>query len=280
MYVYGGDKFKLSTFYKKRFFGIYPMFWIAYFFGFLLLFWIYKQIPFQSVPKWKFIFTIIGCDGMISSSTSTFYILGEWFLGCIICLYIVFPLMRFLINKYPKISVFLILTAFCAMELFYNWRLPRDVIFITRLPEFCFGMYFIKYIKKVKWPFAIAGLIIIIVNWIIAPDFIPQDVQILYIGVASFIILMYISKFIEKSKLIVDLSGFISKYSYAIFLTHHVIIMQVCAQFNIMGFSIWSSIACFTLCLVLTLISSVLLYKFEKTIMSKIFTYLATKKTN
>jgi len=40
-----------------------------------------------SVPKWKLIFSIIGVDGYMQQFTSTFYKIGEWFLGCLLILY-------------------------------------------------------------------------------------------------------------------------------------------------------------------------------------------------
>lgn len=271
MHVYGNSKFKLFTFYKKRFFSIYPMFWIAYAFGFLLLFWENGNIPFINVPKSHFLLTIIGFDGNLSPVMSTFYILGEWFLGCIIAMYVVFPILLWLIKKHPIILAFLLIGVFCCMEFVYNGKLYRNYIFLTRLPEFCFGMYFVKYMKffnKKSFVLTLFCVAIVAVNWIIAPKIIPSDIQVFYVGVASFIALMYVSKFFEKSNLIKSLSGFFSKYSYAIFLVHHVVILQISQRFDLLTFRLTSSIALFLICFVITLILAVLLYKLEKCIMS------------
>lgn len=274
MYVYGDGKLKIWKFYKKRILGIYPMFWIAYFFGFLLLFALCGRIPFNNIPPTRFIFTIFGLDGMLLTVLPNYYILGEWFLGCIILLYVVFPIFRYIIKKIPRVSVIIILVIFALMEIFYNGDLNKDVIFLTRLPEFCFGMYLVQYVKKVNLSTAIVSLAIICTNWIIKPDFIAGDVQVLYIGIASFLVLMYLDKFVEKSNLLKDLSMFFSKYSYAIFLTHHVIITQVTSWINVFNMSWYGSCAAFLLCFTLTLISSYLLYKLEKKITSRINFYI------
>ena len=89
MYVYE-EKCDLKTFYKKRFFSIYPMFWIAYFFAFCYLFYVNKAIPGGGAPKKNFILSIIGFDGLMAENVQTFYILGEWFLGAIILMYVFF----------------------------------------------------------------------------------------------------------------------------------------------------------------------------------------------
>ena len=97
----------------------------------------------------------------------TFYILGEWFLGCIIALYIVFPIMRWLINKHPFIALVVLIALFCFMEIGYKGEIPQNLIFITRMPEFCFGMYFVKYISffRKKSPyFAVLGFIVVSIN--------------------------------------------------------------------------------------------------------------------
>lgn len=272
MYVYGRGKFKIGLFYKKRFFNIYPMFWIAYLFAFLYLFWINGNIPFMDVPKINLLLTLVGFDGCFSLIMPTFYILGEWFLGCIIALYIVFPIMRWLINKHPYIGIIVLIIVFCCMEFIYDGKLYRNCIFLTRLPEFCFGMYFVKYIKFFKKRLYILSLLsiaIFVCNWILAPS-IPDDIQVLYVGVSSFIFLMCISKIFKKFNLITCISNFISKYSYAIFLVHHVVIIQLAMHFDILSFRITSSIVLFVLCFVVTLILSVLLYNFEKMIMLNI----------
>lgn len=273
MYVYGNREFKIKQFYFKRFLSIYPMFWIAYFFAFLYLFWINGCFPFVGVPKSHFLLTIIGFDGNLSPIMSTFYILGEWFLGCIIAMYVVFPIILWLIKKHPIINIFILIGIFCLMEFVYDGALYRNYIFLTRLPEFCFGMYFVKYIKffkKKPYILAIVCVLVIAANWIIAPKFIPSDIQVFYVGAASFLVLMYISKFFEKSYMVKKLSGFFSKYSYAIFLVHHVVIIQIASHFNLIALSWTSSAILFTLCFTVTIFLATLLYKLEKTVMSTV----------
>ncbi|MEG1958059.1 MAG: acyltransferase family protein, partial [Lachnospiraceae bacterium] len=99
MYVYD-EKCELKKFFQKRFLAIYPMFWIAYSCAFLYLFYVNKGVN-NGAPKINMILTILGLDGYLAENIPTFYILGEWFLGAIIIMYLIFPLLRILINKFP-----------------------------------------------------------------------------------------------------------------------------------------------------------------------------------
>ena len=43
------------------------------------------------IPRWRVIFSVLGLDGYLAPVTVTFYKIGEWFLGVILILYLVFP---------------------------------------------------------------------------------------------------------------------------------------------------------------------------------------------
>lgn len=86
------DKWNLKNYAKSRVMAIYPDFWVS----FLVLF-IYSDVLHgnnATVPKWKIIFSVLGIDGYMQQFTSTFYKIGEWFLGCLLVLYFLFPLFR------------------------------------------------------------------------------------------------------------------------------------------------------------------------------------------
>ena len=61
MYVYG-EKLDWTVYLKKRFTGIYPMFWIAFLTATFISFFRDGGIR-KGVPGWKIIFSILGIDG-------------------------------------------------------------------------------------------------------------------------------------------------------------------------------------------------------------------------
>ena len=94
MHRYGKEEgFKIGKFYSRRFLGIYPLFWIAYLIGFFAVYWQLGHL--YDVPSWSLIWSIIGLDGWVVNWVPTFYMVGEWFLGSIIMLYLAFPAVRF-----------------------------------------------------------------------------------------------------------------------------------------------------------------------------------------
>lgn len=262
MYVYQ-NKDDLKSYFKKRFLSIYPMFWIAYAVVFVL--YLAMGVPIlQQAEPWKFIFTIIGFDGYLLENTRTFYILGEWFLGCIILMYLVFPIIKKGVQKYPKMTAVILLAAGIGSAYFNPTGFPTGKMLLTRLPEFALGMYFIKYIKSVNLPTFIISAVVLILNTVLKPE-INVHIQTMYVGAASFFVLVYISRFFtfEASQ---KACATISKYSYAIFLVHHVIIAMLSGYFNLYTISIKESYLLFFVCCCVITVSSWGLFKVDESV--------------
>lgn len=117
------ERLDVKTFYKKRFLSIYPLFWIAYILGFFAVYW--QLGHFYDIPTWSFIWSFLGLDGWIVNWIPTFYMVGEWFLGSIIMLYLVFPLARWCWRKNRRALIFLSLAA--ALALFWYHPFPMDI---------------------------------------------------------------------------------------------------------------------------------------------------------
>ena len=191
MYVYE-EKCDLKIYFKKRFLSIYPMYWIAYICGFLYLFYTNKAVPGAGGPKINFIFSILGFDGLLAENIPTFYVLGEWFLGAIICMYILFPLLRQGIKKQPVATWAVILVIYAWFMFGYHYNFNVAKIILARLPEIVFGMSFIKLQRKVDWKVALGALAILIINGIAKPSW-SENIQTTYVGILSFLVLVYLS---------------------------------------------------------------------------------------
>ena len=258
MYVYE-HTCELKTFYQKRFKSIYPMFWIAYILAFLYIYVYRGGWATSTVPKSHLLLTLIGFDGYLADMIPTFYLLGEWFLGFIILFYIVFPLLRLLINKHPVFLAVAAVIIYIYLQVDYNFQLASSKNLLVRLPELLFGMYFIKYNKKVKLPVCLIAAVVLVVNQIVKPGW-SQDIQTTYIGIASFLILVYISYYVKNQK-IQTICAWISKYSYAIFLVHHVVIYWTMGTFNLYAMThLQSYLIFFGLCFVIAIMSQLLYY--------------------
>lgn len=234
------------------------MFWTAYAFAFLYLFFINRTI-FNHVPNWNFIFTILGMDGYLSSwKIPTFYILGEWFLGLIIILYFLFPLLRKVLIKNPKILILFVSIVYVVVVENYNFTIGQELNILTRIPEFLFGMYFMLNVKRLTIYHFMGAVCISFVMLFITLN-IHQMYKITITGISIFIILAYIGQYI-KQKIFKDLIIVISKYSYAAFLVHHVIIKKILTGFNGRHISVPESLCLFVITCIVIITASVILH--------------------
>jgi peptidoglycan/LPS O-acetylase OafA/YrhL len=88
------------SFYKKRIRSIFPLFWTTYILFVLSSVIIFHpNLSFHKKNPLTFALTILGLDGFLLYKIPNYYIIGEWFLGCILILYATFPVIRYLFNK-------------------------------------------------------------------------------------------------------------------------------------------------------------------------------------
>ncbi len=253
MHVYN-ERIDLKKFYIKRFIAIYPMFWIAYIVAVLPRLESFLRLD---INKLRFLLTAIGLDGYFAEYGAGFYVLGEWFLGFIVLFYIIFPLLRYLIKKNEIVTWVVIGVLYVVVLKYYDMNMSITKCIFVRLPELCFGMSFVKRnfkVKKLILPLLILGLI---ANAITKPPFMTS-IQTTYVGVSFFIVLVYISRYL-KYNWILRICEFLTKYSYAIFLTHHVIIEYIQAAFDMTNLTVIKNYMLFVIVVTIVLIVSVIL---------------------
>lgn len=267
MYVYD-EKLDLKVYLKKRFLGIYPLFWLTYILAFMINFYVNRGFD-QTIPKWKIIFTVIGFDGTNAYWGPNFYLVGEWFLSVIICLYLIFPLLRILIQKFPLITTLMTIIAYILLVQNYSptAKLPLDCLVFARIPEFIFGMILIKYIKKVSLHLFIPTFIIMLLSIFINTDRFNKMYVITVVGISSFCVFSYLFCNV-KDGLFKTISIFISKYSYAIFLSHHFIMVIFLKHFIYKVMPKSEVIVLYAMLWIITMIASVGLVRINNQIMN------------
>lgn len=259
MYMYGDQNIDVLQYLKKRFLGIYPMFWLAFLFFFAVK-WICQPHFEQSIPRGTILFTLLGIDGQVGIYTSTFYMLGEWFLTVIIVMYILFPVLKRLVLWKPWITLvfFTVMTLLSA----YTWNdgvLAMDAFFFHRIPEFVFGMIFVYYIKRVRWYMFLPAFALLILFSIYKFPNLNYMVRVMSVGVSSFIVWAFLLSFF-KGRITKALSRFVDRYCYPIFLTHHIIMIILLPFWSGSEFSCKQVYFMYAACIVLTLASSMLLF--------------------
>lgn len=260
MYTYQND-FDLRTFYKKRLLTIYPLYWLTYVIVMSYMFIKYKTINPSGATPWKIILSLIGMDAYLGTITETYLCIGEWFLGMIILIYLLFPIIFYMMKR-CEVLLWILLLGVMGWFVLFNFlpMSPATIVFV-RLPEFCFGMTFIKHkewiMAKQKLFLGFAVLLLLMDRYY--RPYISISVRTAYMGIIAFLGFVYISKYLYKVKIINKISAWICKYSYIIFLVHHRIIWETTGKWDMANISKFQSLLLFFICLELIGICAVLI---------------------
>lgn len=270
----------VRKFYLKRIKSIFIPFWIAYICTWILR-WFYNGFaPVFNLDKKYMILSIIGMDGYVANfGVPTFYLLGEWFLGAIIILYLIFPIWRKVFISFPIMTTIFI---FCVRFIFiYKNIFPIPVCFnlFTALSYFSLGALGVYesgikeiQIKKDKMLLCVSACSIVL-GWIVGHVYNKQDIGELFcvLGIVFYIYkisLLCVDKKIWK--IIIGVCGI----SYEIFLVHHNIIYNMCPIIsnNFTNFSmIIGGIIVYSVILIVAYILKVIVEKVMKTKINLIY---------
>ena len=129
---------------------------------------------------------------------------------------------------------------------------------------------------------ALISFIVLLLNTCIKPQF-SEDIQTTYVGISAFLLLVFISQYAQKANIVCKICSFVSKYSYAIFLVHHVIIWYTMMKFDLYSISHLESYLIFIGLFVVILLLSKILFEVDKFVekeAKQLFSYLRIKKVD
>lgn len=222
------NNFNAWQFYKKRFLALFPMFYLIYAcFMFLALVFHQYDLTVEKNP-FAFLLTIVGLDGLLSTVLPTYYLIGEWFLGCIVVLYLLFPAIRYGFYLQKETVLIISFAIFLLLQQYYTFSFPLQRLPLFRMAEFIFGMYYMAYsTQKILYDLRLAAFILSV--FIILYFFdraMLGSIEMNFYGVLTFILLANISQYCtgEPFRRIV---AFLSRYSYPAFLVHHILLKQI-----------------------------------------------------
>ena len=274
MYKYKDKKLSLKEFYINRFKKIFPLFWLSYFIILSISLLLYGSVYINriGVPKYNFVYSILGIDSYLSCfGIKTFYIVGEWFLGFILIFYIVFPLLLFLVKRFPK-STFVVSTVIYIASLFIFKDYQYSAIILPiRLLELVFGMYFILYKNRINLKVVLPFVIFLIVQHVFQFS-INQNILTSVVGISLFVILYYIGGYIKKCSILTRLTTMITTISYPSFIIHHWLIILMVSKIDLYSINKFTTYIIFICCLLTIIICSYLLlgiYNYTRKILSK-----------
>lgn len=221
----------IISYYWKRWKAIFPMYYLAYFSFELQNVVVNKSLFFRGAP-WRYVFTLLGMDGYFSQTFRTYYILGEWFIGPLVMLYLIFPIFLWAMSKNGVITfaVTLGLYVLLANNTVIN---PTPYSSVTYcLVAFVFGMLVMKYKKQLlnRWTAIISLIIFSLIAFIKLP--ITTECLCLLMGGCLFILLFSLGEWLMKNSIADKVFTEIGNISYACFLLQHILIVNVLTAWN------------------------------------------------
>ena len=221
----GREPLNLARFYQKRAKAVYPMFWLAWCIFFPIRF-VTKPGYYAAAKTPSLLLTVLGLDNFAQAAglvTMDFACVGEWFLGSILFLYLLFPLLRWGLRKQPLLTWAVVLAASLPVH-YMGWDARLVAIHI---PEFLLGMAFVHWKRPARLG-VLAGCAVLLFT----PAAADGKVACALFSAAAFILLAALGGCIHWVPL-QNACALLSKYSYAVFLTHHVIILRLVDNFDL-----------------------------------------------
>ena len=214
-----------AQFYKRRARAVYPLFWLAWFVVFSYRF-VAHPGSFGGARTVTLVLTLLGLDNFAVAAGwvgTDFACVGEWFLGSILFLYLLFPLLQRGLRKRPWLTWALTL-AVCIPVHLLGWDARLVAVHI---PEFLFGMTFLTLAGRTRYilaPLLLAGAVLAQ----------PWDGKITsaLAGAGVFILLALAAPLLDRPWPRA-VGAQLAKISYAVFLVHHVLIQELAAHFDL-----------------------------------------------
>lgn len=266
--VYGKRDISLGTFYKKRFLSLYPMFWLAWFAATAVGMLARGELP--SGGRKALLISFSGMDGYLLAlghgELSSFYVVGEWFLGCIILLYLIMPPLLLGIKKEP------ILTLGLGILVAALFHAEPNIFFLRRIPEILIGMAFDRYFTpkrgKTHVAWSLGTLVGIVLLSLMGPKLLVLGFGLelcMVISALSFLLLALLFQEAPATGL-TRLVTKLSQYTYPAFLVHHQVCEYVARRFYLPGLPKLTLYFSFLVYLVITAALSVLLTRVSRPI--------------
>lgn len=217
------------TFYKKRAKALYPLFWLAWGVCFSLRF-LAKPGYYAAAKTPTLLLTALGLDNFAVAAGwvgADFACVGEWFLGSILFLYLLFPLLQRGLARCPWLTWAAAL-AVCLPVHLAGWDARLVAI---HLLEFLFGMQFLRLPARAK-----AVLAVLCAAAVPLCAGVDSKLACAACCAAVFTLLAWAARWLDRPWPRA-LCAKAAKLSYAVFLVHHVLIQRMVEGFDLAALS-------------------------------------------
>lgn len=226
-----GNVGRLSTFYIKRARTIYPPFWIVNLYIVLAMarHWMAEGSPFFAGNPLKLLLTVAGFDGYVNLfGFENYYFCGEWFVGAIVLLYLLFPLLSWAYTK-NKVALLAILVVCYGMQFVWpdslEWKISAFPA--TLILKFVLGFVLMNLLPKLQhrwigWASLAVFLLLCLVKT--PAGIFRNDLLGTIAGIVAFFAVINFARKWDGSTLVGKVVAKLAPLTYCVFLLQHVCI--------------------------------------------------------
>jgi peptidoglycan/LPS O-acetylase OafA/YrhL len=226
------ENINYKQFYIKRFLRLMIPFYIVN-----ILYFIYRAIQAGSISvlisgkaPWKIILGILGIDEWLTLYNFSGFSqgIGEWFLGCLIILYVLFPLFRKCLLKNNLLFLTIVIAFYIFVIYNYNSSVAMHQSIWIKGCEFIFGMYLGLFWEKIdkRWMVVTVPVVVFYFKSNTALT-INTALSTTIFALAFFVSFSFLENVLQKSKYVYGIISFFSDCSYELFLIHHIVIYNL-----------------------------------------------------
>lgn len=279
----------LKTFYLKRAKAIYPPFWIVnlYIPFTMLRHYIADGNAFFLGHPFSILLTPIGFDGYFKVfGVDTYVFCGDWFVGAIVLLYLLYPLLACCYRKRPATTL-IVLAVLYGLQ----FMLPEryDEVFnsypVTLAFKFCIGFLLVENLERLRdWRIALASALVLAgLTFVDIPGRVNADTLGTVAAFALFAVVFYAAPNLLRFGLARGAVQKLAALSYCVFLIQHMGI--VWAQIAFVGvfekmgwdFTAWNVAALLACTLVFIIIAAWILKRVSDWSVDRISKFLSCK---
>jgi peptidoglycan/LPS O-acetylase OafA/YrhL len=137
---------EVKNFYKKRLIRIYPPYWVSLLFSLLIFNWVIPSLTVTDAARWFSGFQMFFATTSIEFTKIN---ITYWFIGSIVSLYFLYPLLFYVMKKHPSISLLSFFFVSLASRYIMFYVFPMfisgwDWFPACRIFNFALGIYLIQ----------------------------------------------------------------------------------------------------------------------------------------
>ena len=235
----------LKQYYYKRWKAIFPAFYLCFAFFFVQNVFKYNTFFYEGRPM-SLILSLLGMDGYFLYLVPNYYIVGEWFLGAIIILYILYPFIVDIYKKTPIVLSLLIVVGYIIVVSTRIFKMDNSRNPVTCLLSFFFGIVIMDNRKVLENNKVV--MLSLLISVVLIFQHVPIESNIVQhlLGFALFVVLFRIGRCVMRYGKLSSIISKLDNLSFPIFLFQHIVVGKFIGLWNPNGLAntvFWNVIA-------------------------------------